>query len=105
MNQAQYQLAFQQNLIRLIQQDENPKQTLMMSMEHLPEMYQLGNELVGSETPQQIASMLLTSDQMNELMHKIIWKLEISEIQAALQNRLSQAYQDQSLMELLENLP
>ena len=87
-------------LRKLVQEDETPQETMMMSMEHLPEMYQIAQETEVSNYP----SAIMYSDSMNALMHKIIWPLETTEIQESQQEMIQEWTEGQSLMGILERM-
>ena len=72
-----HSLLMESKLRRLVQEDKTPQETMMMSMEHLPEMYQIAQETEVSN----YATAIMYSDSMNALMSKIIWPLETTEIQ------------------------
>ena len=79
---------------------EEAQDIMMMSAEHLPEMYQIALSL----NPADYVAGIMASDLMNEKMHKIIWPLEITELQESQQDEIQEILEEQSLASLLENL-
>ena len=100
MTPEHHRMLMESKLRKLVQEDETPQETMMMSMEHLPEMYQIAQETEVSNYP----SAIMYSDSMNALMHKIIWPLETTEIQESQQEMIQEWTEGQSLMGILERM-
>ena len=95
-----HNLLMESKLRRLVQEDENPKETMMMSVEHLPEMYQIAQETEVSN----YATAIMYSDSMGALMSKIIWPLEKTEILEEQQETIQEWTEGQTLMDVLEKM-
>lgn len=98
MTQEHHRMLMESKLRKLVQEDENPKETLMMSEEYLPELYMIG---INSDV-EHYATAIMWSDSMSALMSKIIWQLESTEIQESQQELIQESVTEQSLMEILE---
>ena len=95
-----HNLLMESKLRRLVQEDETPRETMMMSWESHPEMYQIGIDTEVRNYP----SAIMWSDSMGALMSKIIWSLETTEIQEEQQETIQESVEEQSLMSILEKM-
>ena len=101
MTQEKNRTLMEIKIQKLLQEaGEEAQDIMMMSAEHLPEMYQIALSL----NPADYVAGIMASDLMNEKMHKIIWPLEITELQESQQDEIQEILEEQSLASLLENL-
>lgn len=98
MTQDHHRMLMESKLRKLVQEDENPKETLMMSEEYLPELYMIG---INSDV-EHYATAIMWSDSMSALLSKIVWQLESTEIQESQQELIQESVKEQSLLEILE---
>ena len=98
MTPERHRMLMESKLRRLVQEDENPRETMMMSVEYLPEMYQIAQDT----DVKHYAAAIMWSDSMNAIMSKINWSLETTEIQEQQQEMIQEAMDEQSLMSILE---
>lgn len=98
MTPERHRMLMESKLQRLVQENETPQQTMMMSVEYLPEMYQIAQDT----DVKHYAAAIMWSDSMNAIMSKINWSLETTEIQEQQQEMIQESMNEQSLMSILE---